>query len=233
VANAFAQTTFTPARAALAPGGGSGPVVLPPDGHPLGKTYAGWSAAWWKFNLEQPATHNPILDTTGADCANGQSGPVFFLDGAFGGGTLTRNCAVPSGKALFFPVVNCENDNTQPVGTPRTTLTADQLRAFCQTNMANAHDLSASLDGQDIPGLDAPSKYRVASPPFSVVVPEDSIYTHFGLAVTPGETITPAVSDGFWLMLAPLTAGSHVVHFHAQIGTDPALDVTYNLTIGA
>jgi hypothetical protein len=40
------------------------------------------------------------------------------------------------------------------------------------------------------------------------------------------------VADGFYLMLAPLRTGSHVIHFH---GSFPAfaftLDITYNLRV--
>jgi hypothetical protein len=205
-------------------------VVLPPNARPYGKTYGQWSAVWWKYVLEIPASTNPLKDTVGTNCAVQQSGPVFFLGGLWNtGGSVIRNCTVPHGKALFFPIRNCEADNTVAPGGTRTTYTAAELLALCQQQIDNAHDLSASLDGKDIPGLNLPSIYRASSPPFSVVVPTDSLFEDANEEVTPGEVLTPIEADGIYLMLAPLTAGHHVLLFHAA---DLALDVTYNLTIG-
>ena len=45
----------------------------------------------------------------------GQSGSVWFLAGIFGGGSATRTCAVPAGKALYFPVLNSVNINAPNV----------------------------------------------------------------------------------------------------------------------
>jgi len=40
----------------------------------------------------------------------------------------------------------------------------------------------------------------------------------------------PAVADGYWLMLAPLSPGEHQVHFSSG-RPGFSLDVTYDLTI--
>src|SRR4030081_3634226 len=69
-------------------------------------TYGQWSARWSQWALAIPKGTNPLLDTTGAKCAVGQGGPVWFLAGTFGSGSVSRSCTVPAGKALFFPVVN-------------------------------------------------------------------------------------------------------------------------------
>src|SRR5437764_1352063 len=71
-----------------------------------GNTYVGWSGLWWQFVSSIPATDNPLLDQTGADCTVGQSGSVWFLVGVSTSGRVTRTCTIPSGKILFFPVVN-------------------------------------------------------------------------------------------------------------------------------
>jgi len=48
----------------------------------------------------------------------------------------------------------------------------------------------------------------------------------------PAGTYGPTVDDGVYLMLAPLSAGAHTIHFTvaAPDGTF-SLDVTYNLTV--
>jgi len=46
------------------------------------------------MGLSIPAAHSPIADTTGKDCTQQQSGPIFYLAGTSGGGAVTRKCAV-------------------------------------------------------------------------------------------------------------------------------------------
>src|SRR5438128_11079777 len=68
--------------------------IIPPNAAKsatFGKTYAEWSAAWWQWSLgisvhKPPFSDNinhPLFDTTGAQCSVGQTGPVWFLGGAF------------------------------------------------------------------------------------------------------------------------------------------------------
>ena len=90
---------------AFAQGGNPNPRVLPVHSSPFGSTYGEWSARWWQWVLSVPAATNPLNDTTGAQCAQGQTGKVWFLAGTFVG-PVTRTCTVPQGKALFFPILN-------------------------------------------------------------------------------------------------------------------------------
>lgn len=68
----------------------------------------GLAAEWWQWVLSIPESVNPLLDETGDDCVVGQRGPIWFLAGTFFGGTAERECPVPSGTRLFFPVINSE-----------------------------------------------------------------------------------------------------------------------------
>ena len=86
-------------------------LVAPPDANYAGLSYGEWGAAWWQHMFSIPAATNPMLDTTGANALIDQSGPVYFLAGTFGGGEATRTVTIPSGKALFFPIVNGCYDN--------------------------------------------------------------------------------------------------------------------------
>ena len=85
------------------------PRVIPPFAKAHGKTYGDWGAEWWKWTLGLPAEGHPILqdDCEGPDCScdAGQSGSLWFLTGTFGG-TAVRSCTVPTGKTLFFPLLN-------------------------------------------------------------------------------------------------------------------------------
>ncbi len=226
----------TPALAAQNPN----PGVLPPDSHPFGKTYGEWNAGWWQWSFSVPASKNPVLATNGAlDCSVGQSGNVWFLAGHFlTGGSFTRSCTVPVGKALFVPLINSWADNVcnngQPPNPPP--LTVDQLRASAASGVIPPANLHASIDGNPVTNLES---YRAISPVFSYTLPpspDNVIDAAYGVELPgpcwPSLTVTPAVADGFYIMLTPLSAGSHSINFGGS-GSGINLDVTYNLTIGS
>src|SRR5262245_18638881 len=81
------------------------PGIAPIQSRPHGQSYSDWAAQWWQWALETPVSVNPVVDKTGVHCAEGQSDHVWFLAGAFGGGTVKRTCTVPTGTALFFPLI--------------------------------------------------------------------------------------------------------------------------------
>jgi hypothetical protein len=214
---------------AQADSGNPNSQVLPLDSSPYGNTYGEWSARWWQWALSIPAATNPVVDETGAHCAEGQSGPVWFLAGSFFGGTFERACTVPPDKALFFPIVNAafgaavsDCEPTQP-GVP---CNITVLRAAAAASM-DPVTIEASLNGVPVRQL---RDFRVQSPVFSVTLPEGNV------VAVPSGTYAPMVSDGYWLMLAPLSAGAHTIHFKNKITGGPfagtATEVTYHLTIG-
>lgn len=179
--------------------------------------------------LSIPAATNPATDTTGIHCGEGQAGPVWFLAGIFGSGTITRDCTVPAGKALFFPLANgvfgAGAFDCEPT-VPGVTCNLATLRIAAAASM-DAVTLAASLDGKALKKL---HDQRVQSPVVTLTYPADSVF-----GVPPG-TYTPNVADGYWLMLAPLSVGAHTLHFKAEItggvfaGT--VIEVTYHLTVG-
>lgn len=204
------------------------PGVLPPQSHPYGRSYAEWSVRWWQWAYGLPVDGHPLFDETGADVANGQSGPVWFLGGVFNvSGTATRHCTIPAGKALFFPIVNVEWDNFCPPTEPP--MSVEDLRATAAWFMDLAQDLQCELDGRALNGLDG---YRVVADPFGINMPSGNIWEYFGCS-TPAGSYYPLVPDGFYVMLAPLSAGHHTLHFKGTIG-DPVNftpEVTYHLDV--
>ncbi|HEX2914695.1 MAG TPA: hypothetical protein VH186_28095 [Chloroflexia bacterium] len=220
----------------LAEGQGNNPKVLPPQSSAFGKTYGEWSAMWWQWAFSIPVPDNPLLDQTGEKCGVGQSGKVWFLVGTFvntltpTGDTLgqaTRNCTIPAGKAIFFPILNAEWDE---IG-QNPPLTVEQLRQLAADAMDTTKNLSASVDGHSIRLTDNNGKqiYRVTSPVFSFTLPEDNIYGQ------PAGDYYPVVGDGVYLMLAPLSVGTHTIHFHGESslpdGSSFILDITYHLMV--
>lgn len=215
-------------------------AVFPPAAKLFGKTYGEWSAAWWQWCFSLPTGGHPLFDT--ADCSAGQNGPVWFLGGTFGAsGTRTRNCSVPDGKFLFFPLINNWADNTD---CPQDSFTEAQLRAIAKGNQDQATNLSCTIDGVPVAGLSDPlqTPYRATSPVFTYTIPgSDNLLSYLGLSCYTNAAGTPflvdadAVADGVFLMLLPLGAGTHTIHFTGAIGDQPSFsqDITYNLTVTA
>jgi hypothetical protein len=206
--------------------GNPNPGVLPPHSTAGGLTYGEWSARWFKWAYQPPPASSPVLDTTGANCAVGQSDKVWFLAGTFfisePPAPVIRHCSIPSGTMLFFPVGNgfCAGDDF-PNGFP------DERK--CAT--ANAKLLSgfrAEVDGHSIQALGGDVEnnyYRALSPPFDLVLGSDNI---FG---APKGTYSPGAGDGVYVMLTPLTPGQHTIHFHADSSAGGQVDATYHLTV--
>ena len=205
-------------------------TFLPPGSTVAGLTLEEWSAEWWKWALGVKTSVNPLVDKNGLCAHQGQSGPVFFLGGslATGGSTnlVTRFVTVSSDKHIFFPIFNNTAEN---VG--RTIpLTAQELREEAILLTSPVLLIQAELDGIPVP---EDHILRLLAPVFSYTLPDgENIFELFGLDV-PGQVVDPAVSDGFWVMLAPVTPGQHELHFLGVIG-DPfnsTHDVTYHLTV--
>lgn len=204
------------------------PSVLPPWSNPYGASYGEWGARWWKWVYAQDVDHFPILDPDGSSCGTGQSGPVWFLAGTFGG-AVTRSCTVPAGKALFFPLVNLFPDYPCPAEfgfepAPGQSL-EDFLTQVCKGAIDGTDLLEAEVDGAPIEGL---FQYRGTSG--LVTFTSDPSLIALDPCVIPGEMY--GVSDGYWVMLAPLSPGEHTVHFRGGIGSW-TLEVTYDLVVGS
>ena len=215
---------------AFAGGGDHGNLnsgIAPIKSKPYGQSYDEWTADWWQWALSIPADHNPLLDETGADAAQGQAGPVWFLCGVFNAtGIAERNISVPEGKALFFPIINFSWVSTLPTD-PQT---AEAIRAIIAPPADAATDLVCELDGDSVRHLGG---YRTESPLFDVTLPANNI---FGIDAG---TYGPSMDQGYYLMMLPLEPGKHCLHFHgsqpdtiAPYWTPFTMDITYHITVG-
>src|SRR5262249_51268272 len=114
---------------------------------------------------------------------------------------------------------------------PNTTYSVAQLRGFAQSNMDAAENLQAQVDGRSILNL---SDFRVTSPVFSYTLPANNIDTVLSGVNVPAQKVSPAVSDGVFIMVRPFVSGHHTIHFAGDFGPGNfALDVTYNITVTA
>jgi hypothetical protein len=205
-----------------------------------GRTYGEWSAAWWQWTFSIPVARHPLFDN--GDCSVGQSGPVWFLGGKFcqSGqncpGTATRSCAVPAGKALFFPVLNVEDSAPEEPnwgcgnGLPPLVMgTVAEMRQCVEGFLTGIHDLKADVDGKGIRNLQ--KDFRVQSVEFGATWPDDNVLTAIGEGPFPAGTYSPVVDDGVYVMLPPLPPGNHTVHFQGTWPWGATLNITYNLAV--
>jgi hypothetical protein len=190
---------------ALAGQGGNGnpgnPGVLPPNADAYGQTYGEWNASWWQW----AASLGFDLD---APCDTNQFWKAWFLAGNFGG-TSVRECTVPAGTPLFFPVINVAY-------LPDPGETEDDSRQAVNDYLDGVIALSCTVGGVPLQNLWA---YRAVAPGY------------FGLTFPDGWVLEPVLAGGYSVLLAPLPPGTYEIRFIAAHANGFALDVTYVLTV--
>lgn len=204
-------------------------VVAPINSNPEGQTYGRWAAAWFQWVYQIPLAENPLNDQTGQNCSQRQVNDVWFLAGVFLSGSAARICTIPSGKSLFFPLIN--NGYGAFLSDPPDQRTEKYLReqAAC-TLPAN---ISVWIDGLKVPRPDrfftGPSGSQ--SPIFNIQLPPANF---FGLTESdaPELGLTPSAEQGYYLFLNPLPPGQHTIHWVAAGCTMGASqDIAYHLTV--
>jgi hypothetical protein len=214
--------------------------VADPASLPGGLSYPQWSVKWWQWVTSIPVPINPWQDTTGAYCDVDQSGPVWFLSGT-GAGPI--NCVVPAGKMIFFPLdaILVDYPCPDPTFQPGPGQSLEQFLTIGYGDNPGGRQymdlvsaLSVSLDGvpvqdQDLSPRSWNPKYRATSPLF--VLHNDRSWQSIDPCAAPGHK---AVSDGYWMMLKPLSPGSHILIYSITVTYPGAIyswGMTYNLTI--
>jgi hypothetical protein len=215
--------------------GNPNPRILPVDSHAYGTSYSELAAEWWKWALQTDP--NPVADPTGEYCCEGQQGKVWFLAGTFEG-NVVRQCTVPAGKAIFFPIVNSvwwdPEDVLDYLGGDEAAYAllsyeekADILYELVGAFIDMVDILECEIDGVPVQDL---YSYRVQSPPFSSTLAvfgdiQDPPYPNADMERD------PLTADGYWLLLAPLSAGEHTIWFSGGITGGFVTEVTYELTV--
>jgi hypothetical protein len=200
-------------------------VIAPPDSRPQGFTYGDWGAKWWQWAYGIPSSINPLFDETGERCSTAQNGTVWFLVGTQGG-SVVRQCTVPQGTSLFFPLANTMC--TIAGGDAKTPEELDE----CATGLINqVTSLKLEIDGVKLQDQEL-RKYRAQSTVFTLNMPKED--NMLGINVNS----TPFVAEGYWIFLEPLPSGNHEIRFGGTVG-DPTLttgvnfvtEATYHLTV--
>lgn len=178
--------------------------VYPIYSKPYGHSYVQWSIMWWQWLLSIPKQTSPAMDLTGQYVSLNQTDrDVFFLSQTFGNleSVPTRKAIVPSGKAIFMPIINwisvTPDDGTNDMELQET--------AKRKIDTVAVQELQLSVDDRKLEGF---KDYRVTSFPFEVCLPDDNL-----LNVKRGRT--RCVSDGFWILFE-LPNRSHVISSYAS-----------------
>ncbi len=198
-------------------------AVLPPGASVNTKTPEQLSVEWWQWAISTDDEINPVRDLTGANCAVGQSGSVWFLAGGFGSSKIRRTCTVPAGKSLFFPVINMVYMPAKGYKL----LTCEEAKTAAALNNKTAIDLFAELDGVPMPDV---RRYRVTTHGCF------DAYARIPEVQRPIKGY-PAASDGYWLVLRPLEKGKHVIKFGGRYNRNSneygrmVQDIEYELVV--
>jgi hypothetical protein len=186
------------------------------------------AADWWQWALAEPVATNPLVGdyTDGPRCdgrpVSDVPGKKWFLAGSFDGSAVERTCTMPVGTQLFFPVFNAIWINTEPDETVE--FARQQVNEFINSVLADP-DLSmvVTVDGKEVKSKRI---VRAESPVFSVSLPNDNL---FGV---PAGEYGPAVADGLWAALPPLSKGEHTIHVEVSApNVGFSQDATYHLTV--
>jgi len=217
--------------------------VLPPTATPYGRSYTTWSEAHWQWLFAQSADHHPLAMDGNVDLSLGQpAGHVWFLGGTFAittvgttnFGIAHRTGTIPAGTALFFPLIDSEDSVAEEkagIGCyPAGTCTSETcLRNCVEGLLSNVTGVFCTIDSVPVANL---QNYQFISSLFTWgPLPANNLFgdpTNFPAGLT-----TQAVSDGFFVMVAPLSAGSHTIHFGGTISGSPTFvqDITYHITV--
>ena len=200
--------------------------VLAPGSVYDGKTLAEWSAEWNKYVYSIPEFQGPLWDTTGEKASINQSGSVFFLVGTFTGEPVTRKITVNENQSLFLPLINIWNNNFGlPPNTPPKT--AEELVSFNKEVIDATDSLFFNLDGVAL-STDELFEHRETPVPFNVTLAENNFYGE------PAGSSSIVASDGYWLMVEPLSVGNHTVSFGGSLtffGQSFPQDNTYEISV--
>lgn len=232
------------------------PKVIPPQARAHGKTYGEWGAAWQQWAFYTTTENCPVTDTTGEHALVGQSGQVYFLAGTFGENLDTpwaapnpvhRTVTIPAGIMLCMPLLNwglvypedVQFTGAPPDASPEEAIPYlyDALNGFFDATAET--DVFCEVDGVVLKGL---LGYRAQSAPFQIYVPAVNVqndlmdYFMYGEIPPPPGTFYAegwhlSVSDGYYVILAPLSAGKHTIHLRGGPAESPFCDVYYDLTV--
>lgn len=128
---------------------------------------------------------------------------------------------IPVGTALFFPLIVASSSDLE--APPFFGADEAEQAAIANFFIDGVTDLGAVIDGRTVKN---PEGYRIQSPQYTFNVPDSNI---LGL---PSAATGTAVSAGFYLLLTPMSRGTHTIQFTATYAPfDYIIDTTYVINV--
>lgn len=220
-----AATLLAVSCQAVASDGTGIPRVIPPHANFRGLNYGEWAAQWWSSLFLVPVVdgYHPIF-TGGAFAV--EKGVLFLSPAYYAVGVPPIDVTVAAGTAIFVPVISFECSVIEP--DPAHGDNEAELRACANGHIDQTSGLFAVIDGVAVENLD---NYRVESPLFEFgPLPEDNVLEAvYGGSFT-GTSL--AVDAGVYLLLAPLSVGTHTIHVGGTYEQFQfSADTTFNITV--
>lgn len=158
------------------------------DGQPI--TY--WIERAGEWFWLPPMSEHPGVQ---GDCQLGQGGPVFFLHNVRFGTAQVFDCTIGTDQHILVSPGGGFGFNTEPDETP------EGLYQMSIDNSMTITDPEVVVDGRSIP-MGGSTWYQ--RDPYALDLVEGNLFGY------PAGEVT-AVSNGWWVMLAPLEPGPHTV----------------------
>ncbi|MCA9711706.1 MAG: hypothetical protein KDK70_38075 [Myxococcales bacterium] len=188
---------------------------------------------WLQWSLAQPWSTGPV-SATSTSCGSTQGSGPWFLAGT-AGGSATRECTIPADTELFFPLLNgwaivpaelLEGEEPLQDAFPAAfEAIGDQHADTCA--------LTLRIDGQDVAAgfeqLHEDFHVEILEP-FEVDVNSDDPVS----GSPQGGGPVHAVTAGYYVHLAPLSPGDHVLELGGALCSGPKTfetSVTYTVHI--
>jgi len=178
---------------------------------------------WWQWAVSMPRKDSPVSDRIGTKCAVNQAGPVWFLAGGYGSSLIQRKCTIPSGKYIFFPIINMVYYPASPRDKP----SCSSVKKGAAMNNNHLISFKVIID-----------KHKYVNPAFFRHASEKcfDLYSR-----VPGAQkyppVYPSATDGYWVMVKPLSKGKHEISFRAEYNSESSSDghmvqdISYSLNI--
>lgn len=204
-------------------------TIVKPEGQYRGDSYAELEAQWWQTMYAIPVVNgqHPLL-TGGAVVSN----DIAFLVSApptstNAQGTTMIDITIPSGTAIFVPIVNAECSDIEP--DPFHGDTEPELRACANGHIDNTSSLSATIDSVPVSQVQS---YRTQSPLFEFTLPENNVLEFQGIPA-PAGTTAQAVDAGMYLLIRQLSAGTtHTLRVRGTFDEfGQKIDTTFRITV--
>jgi hypothetical protein len=178
---------------------------LPANAHPHGYSLVDLGTAWNAWSLSAPFETNPFMQ---ARCEQSPLDPkIWFLPEPYPGGPTVAACSVPQGAFLlvspFF--LECSQAESEPFHGDNEA----ELRACVETGFDHLSSVAMTLDGQKATDL---ADYVVTTR--LDTVPAESLL---------GDDPTLTMNKGFFMVIAPLSRGTHTLSASWKIDSWPEL----------